>query len=591
MSTTVNVRVDKSKLTQKLKEQSEANRFGFENGTGTELSAEEKATQQDAVAAAVAAAQKRSDSPSYVKRDGLRDPIGRRGGSSIVLPNGTEILPDSQAPAGGTLVQLARVGIRWNTSRTKAFVYPWGIEGAYGRRLSADYQTAKAEAFAVGVELDFSVPGLVAPPAQPRNIGKGPYEPLKIEGRMYELTPEAYTTKRIGYNYYIKNSLRTILINTSGVCLTLGTSDPRFDRYDFVLEESLVFNGVKSSCSYFAGYDEDQNLANHYYRSVLLRALYTTDFPAEGGAFGGAHNQVYEFALPAGGDKALLVFIHRGLAERFYAEHFYEYTGQNQVASQNPGGTYVTTRVRVSGGFKDGATVEHIDDVILNQVKCVLVDGASATEVDASEQLIELCAELVKDIVAEDRTGTDTSQFSQQDTYDNQATSVSNSLGQTVFFEEETFFNYTHAVFEASNLPKAPYFEKSANEQALAKHLGLGYIEAATHTGPFYTPAVFDWLKGTATFSTNYADVAPAFYTPADENNPFVGLYLSAPQFTPDAQTMRATATQPLNVTTAHTATDWFTINTGSQWGDLLVWDWGNPEYCRQQLASLGMNV
>jgi len=591
MSTTVNVRVDKSKLTQKLKEQSEATRFGFENGTGTELSADEKAAQQDAVAAAVAAAKKRSDSASYVKRDGLRDPIGRRGGSGIVLPNGVALLPDGEAPPEGNFVQLARVGVRWNAGRTKVFVYPWAIEGVYGRRLSADYQTAKAEAFAVGVELDFSVPGLVPPPAQPRNIGKGPYQSLKIEGRMYELTPEAYTTKRIPYNYEIKNSLRTIRVSTSGLCLSLGTSDPRFDKYDFVLEESLLFNGVKSSCSYFAGYDEDQNLEDHYYRSVLLRALYTTDFPAEGGAFGGAHNQVYEFALPAGGDRALLVFVHRGLAERFYAEHFYEYAGQNQVASQNPAGTYVSTRVRVSGGFKEGATVEHLDDVIVNQVKCVLVDGALATEVEASEQLIELCSELVKDLVAEDRTGTDTSQFSQQKSYDNQARTLTNSLGQTVFFEEETFFYYTYKVFEASNLPKAPYHDKSANEQALAKHLGLGYIETASHTGPFYTPAIFEWLKGTATFTPTYADVAPPVYTPADENNPFVGVYLSITQYQPDLQTIRATATQPLNVTTAHNAIDWYTINTGSKYGDLLVWDWGNPEYCQQQLASLGMNV
>ena len=54
---------------------------------------------------------------------------------------------------------------------------------------------------------------------------------------------------------------------------------------------------------------------------------------------------------------------------------------------------------------------------------------------------------------------------------------------------------------------------------------------------------------------------------------------------------MRATATQPIDITTAHTALDWVTINTGSRYGDYLVWDWGNPEYCQQRLQALGMNV
>jgi hypothetical protein len=602
MSTTVNVRVDKSKLTQKLKEQSEANRFAYENGTSSELSADEKAAQEDAVAKAVAAAKKRSDNASYLKRDGLRDPIGRRGGSGVVLPDGTELLPDGQAPAEGTLVQLARVGIRWNANRTKVFVYPWGIEGAYGRRLSADYETAKNEASAVGVELSPSFPSWTA--SQSLILDVGNINPLLsvpgAEGRIYKTSGPTNTSSY---------SFRTYT-NIEGKRSLLGIGTLPLDSETITISSGVGFTSV------YTHYLGDTNPGSNSYTVDMYK-----DVVINNSESGFPLCSTTSFVLPAGGDRALFVLISRTISERRLLRHYYQYSGKETIVAEKGNG--LATSLIYEGGHIRSESAE--DAVALNEVKCVLLDGATATEVPATQALASYCDSLFSrlDVTAATGTLSVTVQRSLRYGYGNDLPPIPKTIvlpgfndGYTEYRDPNVGYlfwpnvievprywpnpSYGNAldygdievpIFELSNAPKQPYYDKSANEQALAKHLGLGYIETATHTGPFYTPAIFEWLKGTATFTTNYADVAPPLYTPADENNPFVGVYLSVTQYTPDSQTIRATTTRPLNVTTAHTANDWYTINTGSKWGDLLVWDWGNPEYCRQQLASLGMNV
>jgi hypothetical protein len=557
MSTTVNVRVDKSKLTQKLKAQSEANRFAYENGTATNLSADEKAAQKDAVAKAVAEAKKRSDSASYLKRGGLRDPIGRRDGSGIVLPNGVELLPDGLAPAEGTLVQLARVGIRWNANRTKVFVYPWGIEGALGARLSTDFATAVSQAAAVGTELSLPFPNWFGnAPAKP--TGTMPlYSPnVRVPGQIYDVLPYLEVTSFNPAIYY----------NISGKWSRQYNGFVGFPLYD---SETTTYNG-SSYIHYLGDLAPGTNSYTYYtYNDLYPSARAFVDLD------GSLSTITAEFVLPAGGDKALYVLIVRSIAERVLARVLYGSTFSESIISDN--GFQRNTNVSIDGAYTSYTLYD--DNTVVNEVLCVLVDGASTQEMEASDELRAACADLVDELDFANATGTTN-------------TTIVNTIDFTWGAENTTTYTtLSTPAFELSNMPKAPYYDKSANEQALAKHLGLGYIETTTHTGPFYTPAVFEWLKGAATFTETYADVAPPFYTPADENNPFVGVYLSVTQYQPDLQTMRATATQPLNVTTAHTAIDWYTINTGSKWGDLLVWDWGNPEYCRQQLASLGMNV
>lgn len=562
MSTTVNVRVDKSKLTQKLKAQSEANRFAYENGTSTNLSADEKAAQKDAVARAVAAAKKRSDSAGYLKRDGLRDPIGRRGGSGIVLPNGVELLPDGQTPAEGTLVQLARVGIRWNANRTKVFVYPWGIEGALGARLSTDYLTAVGQADAVGTELKVPFPVWSGPEPEPPTGTMPLYKPnVVVPGQIYNVDPYLEITSFQPRIYY----------KADGAWSFKYTGATAFSLYDSSIITITLGSTVLGTYIHYSGdVDPGTNSYTYYtYRDLFFKAKDFIDLD------GSLSFVTAEFVLPAGGDKALYVLVVRSLADKVMARTFYGSTFEESITFDN--GYERHTNVSINGSLTSYTL--YSDNAVVNEVLCVLVDGASTQQVEASDELRAACAELVEELDFSNATGT-----------------VDSTIVGSVEFhwsgvDNTTYTTLTTPAFELSNMPKAPYHDKTANEQALAKHLGLGYIETTTHTGPFYTPAIFEWLKGTATFSTNYADVAPPFYTPADENNPFVGVYLSVPQYTPDAQTMRATATQPLNATTAHTANDWYTINTGSKWGDMLVWDWGNPEYCQQQLASLGMNV
>jgi len=591
MSTTVNVRVVKNQVTDKLKQQSEANRFAEENGSGTQLTPAEQQAQQEAAARAVEAVRLSTDQASFKKRDPLRDPIGRReeggGGPGGNNPGEPGTLPDGTPVEDGALIQLSRVGIRWNSNRTRAFVYPWGIEGALGRRLSSDYNTAKAEAFAVGTELEFSVRTPVTPPEPPRSLGEGPRW-IGYEGTPYEITPLAFTYKRIPFFFDVVDGKNVFEILTGG-CLENGTSDPIFDKWDFAIEQvvfSSINPGVKLACIYYAGLNEDQNFSDSYfYKSFTLRLTPTTTFGSLQDA--SAFNQIYELLLPVGGDKVLAVFIHRSLASGFYSRFFYEYTGSTFIADTNSTGTRIATGTTVEGGLSEDPET-FIDEVILNDVQCVLVDGDSTQQVTPSSQLIAACASLVKEISAEDRTGSRTLNSQQQLSYSQTVEGVLGSPTTKITFNE-TFFNYTFPTFEASNLPKAPYYDIPDPQQALQKQLGLGFIESNNHAGPFSTPAIFDWLKGSATFGTSYQSVVSKYYTPANPNSAFPNVYISVPPTGADQQNLRATLTTPSDISTPLAATDWVTINTGSRFGDYLVWDWGNPEYCRQQLQQLGM--
>jgi len=565
MSTTVNVRVDKSKLTQKLKEQSEATRFGFENGTGSQLSAEEKEAFEEAVAEAVAAAKKRSDDANFLKRKGLRDPTGRRDGSGLVLPNGIEILSDAAAPAGGNFVQLARVGVRWNSSRTKVFVYPWGIEGAVGERLSTDYATAVSQASGLGTELTITTPDWAGAAPPPPSGTVPAYRPdPRVPGAIYDTTLQSdITSFNPAIFYYVQ-----------GYWARRTENDyVAFPLYDSTIIRLTINDTVYASYIHYSG-DLSPGTNNYTYYTYLdtypsARAYVDLD--------NSLSRVTTEFVLPVGGSRALYVLVVRSLAPRVLTRLFYGSTFNELIDSQT--GERRSTNVSIAGGLMSQQL--YTSDALLNDVLCVLVDGSTAVQVPASDELIAACATLVPELDFANATGTNTRRI---------VDTVKFTWGSPNV-EDTTYRDLITPAFELSNLPKAPYSDKSDEEQALAKHLGLGYIETETHTGPFYTPAVFEWLNGNATFSTDYADVAPAFYTPADENNPFVGVYISVPVLAPEGQTMRLTATQPLNVTNAHQAVDWYTINTGSKWGDYLVWDWGNPEYCQKQLASLGMNL
>ena len=595
MSTTVNVRVIGGGLKKEL---------------DTAAAVKQQQAAQQAVDAA-AAEQVRSNNEALRRRqeDAVakfrkprHDPTARRDDGDLTLPNQ---LVDGQLTGpvvvqDGAAIRVARVGVRRNTSGTKIFVYPWGIEGALGQRLSNDYATAVSEAFGVGVEIEFSQPSPQVKPEPEGTVGAGP-KYTSYSGKAYDVTPYAYTSLRMPYCYKSIGGKRVFEVDTGGICLVNGTSDERFGRYDFAGEESITFNGQKLSCWYYGGYDADQAASNRNQtiKTFADLAVATTTFASVGSS--NPFTQTHQVCLPAGGDKTLVVLIHRSLSAKAFARFFWEYSITNYTFSGNEGeeNARFCTDIAIEGYLQPTSNEEVLQDAIVNEVRCVLVSGSLATEIEPSAALVEACDELIGKIAPAEATGVVESTNSVMLSYKAGSYAALRTPGQRFNYpigisyplEQETRIKPKTPAFELSNLSKQPYSDKPPEQQVLAKQLGIGYLETSDHSGKFFTPAVYQWLAGNATLTTRYSEVAPAFYQPGNANNPFVGVYLSVTNGKEDAIEMRATATQPIDITTAHTALDWVTVNTGSRYGDYLVWDWGNPEYCQQRLQALGMNV
>lgn len=132
---------------------------------------------------------------------------------------------------------------------------------------------------------------------------------------------------------------------------------------------------------------------------------------------------------------------------------------------------------------------------------------------------------------------------------------------------------------------------------ALPRHFGLGYLNTGSHSGPFFTPAVYRFLTGPmalsdvtaqsyASMRADYFPTAPfRFYAPCARS----GACQDA-----TVKEFDVTRTQPATVTSAlaaslfrrSTPTD---VAIGEPEGDILyAWDWGKPAQCRRQLLDLG---
>lgn len=550
MSTTVNVRVIGGGLKKELDTAAAAKQQQASQQAVDEAAAEQVRANNEAL-------RRRQEDANAKFRKSRHDPIGRRDGGQITLPNQL-VQGQLTGPVvvdNGAAVSVARVGVRRNSDGSKIFVYPWGIEGALGRRLSTTYDTAVEEAFAVGVELELPFPTWSSATAPPPSGTPPLYRPNpRVPGRIYNMAPYLEVTSFNPAIYYLIDGRwsRTYQNNFVGFPLYDYETTPGYIHY---LGDT---NPGTNNYTYYVYNDQYVSIRDFGYTGAPLATITT------------------EFILPAGGDKSLYVLVFRHVAERAPIRYYYDSVFRESIISS--GSFERRTNVSISGRYTSHEVF--LDDVVANDVLCVLVTGALATQVDPSAQLIAACDSLVKPIELSDATGTTTTTI----------------LGAVEFewgdlSETRTFSEVTTPAFELSNLPKQPYADSPPEQQVLSKQLGIGYLETSDHSGKFYTPAVYEWLSGNATLTTSYSEVTPAFYQPGDANNPFVGVYLSVGNGTEDAIEMRATATQPIDITTAHAALDWVTINTASRYGDYLVWDWGNPEYCQQRLQALGMNV
>lgn len=557
MSTTVNVRVDKSRLTQQLKDNSAATQQQAAQQAVDEAAAEQVRSNNEALL-------RRQQDAVAKFRESRHDPIGRRDDGEVVLPNqlvddqltGPVVLED------GALIRVARVGIRRNTSGTKIFVYPWGIEGALGGRLSNDYSTALSQASGVGVELTLPFATWSGATKPPPSGTLPPYRPdARVPGRVYDMSPYLEVTSFNGARYYYIDSRwsRTYQFGVVG-----------FPLYDYETTTGYIHylgdtNPGNNSYTYSTYHDQFVDIRTFSGDESL--ATVTT-----------------EFILSAGGDRALYVVIFRHLADRALVRYYYNSRFDENIVFDNS--TERLTSVSISGRY--GTHELFMQDATSSEVLCVLVDGATATKIEPSDELISACDDLVPPLTVEDATGSNNVNI--LDTVEWAVEDATYSGGGTIV-ENKTYRDLVLPAFELTNLPKQPYPDSPPEQQVLDKQLGIGYLETSDHSGKFFTPAIYEWLAGNARLSTNYSDVLPAFYQPGNETSPFVGVYLSVGSGTEDAIEMRATTTQPSDITTIHTALDWVTINTGSRYGDYLVWDWGNPEYCQQRLQALGMNI
>lgn len=571
MSTTVNVRVDKSRLTQQLKD----------NSAATQQQAAQKAVDEAAaeqVRANNEARRRRQQDANAKFRKSRHDPTARRDGGQIVLPDGTVI-------ETGALINVARVGLRRNTEGTKIFVYSWGAEAALQQRLSADYDTAVYQAGPFGVELEFKLSDY--PDAEPA-LPSGNLPPnatktsaFSIENRgfttgfMYDVSPaKELVSYYLRGTYYLTpggwGTLKSEACYTNAPTAADFPPPGNYPSYSVGYFYLQTTNGAKSQCETYGVYP-DENPGNQSYTVKTMSPVYAES--ATPAISSDERIDLYQVILPAGGQKALYVVIARRLKRFVVVPHYLEYEIRQTLATDRPSPTFaLPARAERFIDYDSDLNVisgaPNWDAAIINEVRCVLVDHSSAKEVPPSPELITACNKLVAELDPEDATG------------------ITPSKRVALSFD-----TVPSPAFEVSNFSKAPYYSAGSQQQVLSTHLGLGYLETSNHSGRFVTPVVYEWFAGQADLTSRYDDIIPAFYSPGDDNSPFPGVYLSVTLDNEAASQMRATATQPIDISTRHTAPDWVTVETGSRYGDYLVWDWGNPEYCQQRLQALGMNV
>ena len=165
------------------------------------------------------------------------------------------------------------------------------------------------------------------------------------------------------------------------------------------------------------------------------------------------------------------------------------------------------------------------------------------------------------------------------------------------FFTLPNVYDQAPAVDQAAWQDSTVYGTYPVDNDVLAKQFGIGWLQYSDHSGNFFSPAVFAYLKGgldlQAADAKQYAAMrlqlgglpprkylAPCVQTCATEDTEFY-----------------STKTEPVSITTALDETLFrlerrYAVKKGEvSAGDLyFCWDWDKRNYCRQQLSSLGFS-
>lgn len=572
MSTTVNVKVDKSQLSQQLKDQAARSRFEAEKeGTSANPSREER-QQQEAVDEAVRQVLGVQGDDGQLKLKKRRRQLAA---SREQLGQGR-----AQEELLDGIVPLARVGLRRSSDGRRFFVYPWASEAILGRRLSSNYNTAKQEAEFLGIEIDFTKGSLPELPPEPvGQKGGGPF--VGYAGFSYDRTPYTFALFRTAQFFTRIDGRYTTDITRLGVDCVLDAKNTIAQKYDFLITKQINF-GPSSNCYYFAGYNADDAAAGGTFTDKAFQDIYVST-----GA--GPSRSTYEILLPVGDQRVLVVLVHRNLLEFAHLRAFWQTEGQSRVIKTTLisdsffSSERVETDVSYEGVLDTSKMSVNLDGAITNEVRCVLVTNTTATEIEPPEELVAACDLLVERLDASKATADlETAPLITKTSFANLETT------------SRTRAPYKYKGFEASNLPKAPYYETPAEQQVLAKQFGMGYLGTTNHAGNFITPAIFDWFTKQPTLNTSYAPHISRYQASFDnDSKPFPGFYLDVPAAGFEGEVMTAILATPQDINTKVTATaeQSIEIETQSLFGDYLVWDWGNPEYCRERLTQLGMGV
>lgn len=553
MSTNVNVRVGNGQLRQQLKDQTTQTRHqAQQDGTPASPSREERQQQEAAAEAVRRLAQPQGD-------DGQLKFRARR--RQLSAHRGLDEQQQQQLLSG--IVPLARVGIRRNTTGTKIFVYPWGIEAALGRKLSDNYSTAVSEAAAVGIELEppLATWGSITKP--PPSGNRPIYSPATlVPGRVYDMTPNLEITSFNGARYYNIDGRWSRQYNYGYV---------GFPLYDYETTDGYI---------HYLG-DTNPGTNNYVYSTYKDSFVSIRTF----GDVESLATVTQEVILPVDASRALYILIFRHVAPYAPIRYYYSSSFKESIIFDNSYERF--TNVAISGRY--GSHEVFMEDSTSNTVLCVLVDGSTTFQVAPSQELIQKCNELVPELQPSSATGSITTNILA--TIDSTYINVTYFSGGTLS-QQKTYQDITTPAFELSNIPKPAYHGTPTEKQVLAKQFGMGYLQSNNHAGNFITPAIFDWFTKDPTLDTSYAPHISRYGpTPTQANTPFPGFYLNVPVGGADQEVMQAVLTTPTDTTTPiePQPEEVIEVETESSFGDYLVWDWGNPEYCRERLTQLGM--
>lgn len=158
-----------------------------------------------------------------------------------------------------------------------------------------------------------------------------------------------------------------------------------------------------------------------------------------------------------------------------------------------------------------------------------------------------------------------------------------------ILAEQQTpnFFNRNVFNYSAS---QGPYGSVPELNQILAKQFGMGSLKTNYHGsfGKFYsTPAVYSYLKGDmnliSPLTKEYSYMREEFFNNAPKRYIDVNLDDELTNY----KLHHLTRQTPVNIEQAMPAQVFKKVRLGYR-GIYNGWDWGDPNYCRQQLLALG---